>query len=46
MQGHPETAETFSEIVRVFEGAWYGDRPVTPQRFEDFVAAVERLRPA
>ncbi|MFO1460217.1 MAG: DUF4129 domain-containing protein [Verrucomicrobiota bacterium] len=45
MQGHPETAETFAEIVRVFEGSWYGDRPVTAQRFEDFVAAVERLRP-
>jgi hypothetical protein len=46
MQGHPETAETFSEIVRVFERSGYGDRPVTEQRFAEFVAAVERLRPA
>ncbi|MBL9172918.1 MAG: DUF4129 domain-containing protein [Verrucomicrobiales bacterium] len=46
MLGHPETAETFSEIVRIFERSWYGDRPVTPERFADFVAAVERLRPA
>ena len=40
----PQRSETFSEIVRVFEGAWYGGRPVTPDRFADVAAAVERLR--
>lgn len=42
----PQIAETFSEIVRVFERSWYGGRPVTPERFQDVSAAVERLRTA
>lgn len=41
---HPQVGETFSEIVRVFERSWYGGRPVTPARYQDVAAAVERLR--
>ena len=40
----PQIAETFSEIVRVFEWTWHGARPVSPDRFRDVAAAVERLR--
>lgn len=42
----PELAETFAELVRIFERTWYGNRPVTPDRVADFAAAVDRLHPS